>query len=162
MSVCCELCAIPLINDLTTCTKEAGNPRNPDIFRSCMIGRGYQETSPGSFSRHTGIQPATIAKVAVVGAAIALAPTLVPAVIKAGGSVISAVKDAASVGPPPPPGTMYGPPAPGVPDQPYVPTLPIPAPTAPASLASIVPGGMSPGILILIGAGLLFALSRGR
>jgi len=151
VSVCCELGAIPLIVDMTTCAREAGNPRNPDVYRACMIGRGYQETSPGSFSRHTGIQPATIVKIAAAAGAVALAPVVVPAVIKGATSVVGAIKSAAE--------SSAEPTAPGAP---YAPTLPLPAPVQPASLASIVPGGISPGILILIGAGLLFALSRGR
>jgi hypothetical protein len=148
---CCELGAIPLINDITACRKEAGTPYDPARYSACMIGRGYQETSPGSFSKHTGIQPATIAKVAVVAGAIALAPHLVPAVIKGASSAVGAIKSAAESSA-----------EPAGPSAPYVPALPIPAPAAPSSLASIVPGGISPGILILIGAGLLFALSRGR
>lgn len=154
MSVCCELGAIPVVEDSIACSKVAHATTPPDMnaYAACMIGRGYQQTGPNSFAKHTGIQPSTILKIGAVAAAAALVPGLLPAVIKGGTSVVGAIKSAAESSA-----------EPTGPSAPYVPALPIPAPAAPASLASIVPGGgISPGILVLIGAGLLFALSRGR
>ncbi len=136
--------AIPVIEDSVACSRQAAGDRTK--FSACMIGRGYQETSAGHFERHTGIQPSTILKAALVTGALVAAPMVIPAVIKAGGSVLDAVKAGIATES----------------SAPVAPTFPAPATStaAPPLEASLVPSGISPVLLLLIGAGILLAFSR--
>lgn len=125
---------IPIVQDVMDCAKFPVGPQRD----ACMIGKGYQQTSPGHWERHTGLQPATLVKAALAVAALPIAAKVIPTIIKGATSVFDAVSPSGA---------------------PVAPALPTSAPAPAVSQASLLPG-ISPGILLLVGAGLLFALSR--
>jgi len=155
---CYSLGAVNPTVDLVACNSQFPPGAARD---ACMVAKGYYQSSPGHWEHHSGISPTTAI---AAGLALVGLPIAVKAVVKGIEGVTSSSQPKTT--PAPDTSTIpYGPFLPGQTPAPI--NSPVqygpPAPAAPSvvvSDASLLPTGISPWILVLAGAGLLFALSR--